>query len=229
MANATADGGERVLVVDDDAGCRHLIASVLERAGYRVVEARSGEEALAFARLARPSLVILDVKLPGVSGYEVCRELKEAYGAELRIFFISGEKTDSLDRVGGLLIGADDYIVKPFDPDELIARVRRFISPMESRPRPPNAEAPALTRREAEVLGLLARGFRQSEIAAELVISPRTVATHIQRVLTKLRVHSRAQAVALAHRDGLVDPLAGRADADVADSATVPFRSRPAA
>ena len=198
----TAQGGP-VLVVDDDPGCRRLIKSVLEGAGYRTVEARTGEEALALVRSERPSLVILDVKLVGLSGYEVCRELKEMFGEGLPIFFVSGERTDSFDRVGGLLIGADDYVVKPFAPDELIARVRRYVTPAETVSRGPKSTF-GLTQREFEVLGLLADGLGQSEIAINLVISPKTVGTHIQRILTKLQVHSRAQAVAIAHRDGLL-------------------------
>lgn len=197
-----AQGGP-VLVVDDDPGCRRLIKSVLEGAGYRTVEARTGEEALALVRSERPSLVILDVKLVGLSGYEVCRELKEMFGEGLPIFFVSGERTDSFDRVGGLLIGADDYVVKPFAPDELIARVRRYVTPAETVSRGPKSTF-GLTQREFEVLGLLADGLGQSEIAINLVISPKTVGTHIQRILTKLQVHSRAHAVAIAHRDGLL-------------------------
>jgi DNA-binding NarL/FixJ family response regulator len=198
-----AQGGP-VLVVDDDASCRRLIKSVLEGAGYRTVEAKTGEEALALVRSERPSLVILDVKLTGLSGYEVCRELKETFGKGLPIFFVSGERTDSFDRVGGLLIGADDYVVKPFAPDELIARVRRYVTPAETVSRGPQESTFGLTQREFEVLGLLADGFGQLEIATNLVISPKTVGTHIQRILTKLQVHSRAQAVAIAHRDGLL-------------------------
>jgi DNA-binding NarL/FixJ family response regulator len=134
----------------------------------------------------------------------VCRELKETFGQGLPIFFVSGERTDSFDRVGGLLIGADDYVVKPFAPDELIARVRRYVTPAETASRGPKESTFGLTQREFEVLGLLADGLGQSEIAIKLVISPKTVGTHIQRILTKLQVHSRAQAVAIAYRDGLL-------------------------
>jgi DNA-binding NarL/FixJ family response regulator len=148
---------------------------------------------------------MLEVKLPGLSGYEVCRELKDTYGNELPVFFLSGVRTEPFDRAAGLLIGADDYIVKPFDPDELLARVRRHVTPPEPngrRPWPPAASA--LTGRELEILGLLSEGFGQAGIAQELLISPNTVATHIQHILNKLEVHSRAQAVALAHRAGLL-------------------------
>jgi two-component system, NarL family, nitrate/nitrite response regulator NarL len=196
--------GGTVLVIDDDQSYRELLISLLERAGYATVGLPSGEEALASAEAERPALVILDVKLPGVSGYEVCRELKDAYGTSLPVIFVSGVRTEPFDRAAGLLVGADDYIVKPFDGDELLARVRNHLAPPAHLPRPDSTSS--LTRRELEVLRLLADGLDQPEIADRLVISPKTVATHIQHILEKLGVHSRAQAVALAHRFDLNSP-----------------------
>jgi DNA-binding NarL/FixJ family response regulator len=104
--------------------------------------------------------------------------------------------------VAGLLIGADDYVVKPFAPDELIARVRRLVFRPGSDD--PGVLGTKLTRREQEVLQMLASGLTQQQIAKQLVISSSTVASHIEHVLEKLGVHSRAQAVALALRSGIV-------------------------
>jgi DNA-binding NarL/FixJ family response regulator len=99
-----------------------------------------------------------------------------------------------------MLLGADDYIVKPFAAGEFIARIRRIAD----RTAPPShANGSALTPRELEVLKLLADGLGQKKIAQALFITPKTVATHIQRVLSKLDVHSRAEAVAYAHRNQL--------------------------
>src|SRR5919199_1865892 len=161
-----------ILVVDDDPVFRELVSTLLDRMGPRIVEAASGEEALKAARSERPSLVLLDVDVPGVSGYEVCRELREAYGHDLPIVFVSGMRTERLDRVGGLLLGADDYLVKPFATDELLARVRRSLA--RSQPPRPAADghAAALTARERQILGLLADGLDQRTIATALVISP---------------------------------------------------------
>ena len=142
-----------------------------------------------------------------MSGYDVCRELRDDFGSEIGIIFLSGQRTTPADRVAGLLVGADDYIVKPFDPDELLARVRaRLRRPhgQNDTGAPPSLGA-SLTTREREVLQLLAQGLNQTEIAATLVISPKTVGGHLQRVLGKLGVHSRAQAVAVAHQHSLVD------------------------
>jgi DNA-binding NarL/FixJ family response regulator len=142
------------------------------------------------------------VRLPGISGYEVLRELRSRYGETLPIIFVSGERVEAFDRVAGILLGADDYVVKPFAPDELIARVRRLVFRAGSDD--PGALGTKLTRREQEVLQLLASGLTQQQIAKQLVISSSTVDSHIEHVLEKLGVRSRAQAVALALRSGLV-------------------------
>jgi DNA-binding NarL/FixJ family response regulator len=199
-----------VLVVDDDPAYREMLIELLERIDVTARAVTDGQQALACAREERPALVLLDVRLPGLSGYEVCRELRDMLGDDLRIVFLSGERTEAYDRVAGLLIGGDDYVVKPFDPDELLARVRAQLrhvgvtSDGSGNGTRPDA-ASELTARERQVLDLLARGLTQAEIAEHLVISPKTVGTHIQHVLTKLGVHNRTQAVALAHRLGLVD------------------------
>jgi DNA-binding NarL/FixJ family response regulator len=138
-----------------------------------------------------------------MSGYETCHELRNLYGETLPLVLLSGTRVDALDRIAGLLLGADDYIVKPFDPGELLARARLLLRRQKNGAEHRNGHSPsldALTPREREVLDLLAEGRSQDAIAQELFITPKTVATHIQRVLAKLEVHSRAQAVAVALR-----------------------------
>jgi DNA-binding NarL/FixJ family response regulator len=197
-----AGGGGTILLADDDAVTRALVAGVLQRAGYAIVEVETGDEAIDAARAELPRLVILEVNLPALSGYEVCHQLREDYGAGLPIILISGERTEPFDRVAGILIGAHDYMVKPLAPDELLARVRRLArSAMPVTP----AVASRLTARETEVLRLLAEGCEPAEIAKQLFISRRTVDTHLENVMRKLGVRSRAQAVALAYREELVN------------------------
>lgn len=192
--------GRPIYVVDDDEGFRSLVTGVLERAGYSTREFAAGDSALSAAADEQPAAVLLEVHLPGLNGYELCRQLRDLHGDALPILFVSGERTEGFDVAAGLLVGADDYLVKPVDPGELVARVRR----LAERPSPngdgrsERGKLATLTHREHEVLDLLSEGYGQDEIAAKLVISPKTVATHIQHILAKLEVRSRAQAVALA-------------------------------
>jgi two-component system, sensor histidine kinase ChiS len=193
-------GAARILVADHDRESRALMSRVLRRVGYTVDQAETGDEALAVAKRERPALVVVEVLLRGVSGYEVCHELKNEFGEALPIVFVSGNRTESGDRVAGLLVGADDYLVKPFDPEELLARVRRLLPAPVAEGR----KVHELTQRELDVLSFLVDGLNQSEIAEKLVLSPRTVGKHIEHILRKLDVHSRAQAVSVALRDDML-------------------------
>jgi DNA-binding NarL/FixJ family response regulator len=192
-------GGRPILIVDADAEARAELAQLLEDEGYDVMQAGSGEAGLNFARENPPALAVLEVPLGDRSGYEVCRVLREELGEELPVLFLSGARTESYDRVAGLLVGADDYVVKPFAVDELLARVRRLV-----RHAAPAPTTSPLTPREREVLRLLAEGLAADEIAKELFISKKTVGTHLEHIFTKLGVRSRAQAIAVAYRDELV-------------------------
>ena len=200
-----------LLVVDDDARFRAWLREVLERAGFDVVEATNADETLEMTERARPHLALLDVRLRTTSGYEIHRELNERYAGSVPVIFVSGERTEPYDRAAGLLLGADDYLVKPVDPEELVARVRRTLRRSGTGNGNGNGGAATtepfaeLTAREQEVLSLLADGMSTKQIADELVITPRTIGTHVQSILGKLDVHSRAQAVALAHRAGFAD------------------------
>jgi two-component system nitrate/nitrite response regulator NarL len=190
-----------VLVADGDGDARATLSALLVSAGYRVSQALGGDEAIRIAREDRPSVAILEIPLPVLSGYEVCRALKSELGSSFPVLFLSGSRTESYDRVAGLMVGADDYLVKPYAPDELLARVR-LLEVRSDRAVGPGMTPSKLTPRETEVLALLAHGLTQQQIAERLIISPKTVGTHIEHVLRKLGVHSRAQAVAVAMRGG---------------------------
>lgn len=119
--------GQRVLVVDDEAKIVRIVGAYLERDGYRVLVAGDGQAALDLVRRERPSLVILDLMLPQVSGWDVCRALRrEAATATLPIIMLTA-RDEATDRIVGLELGADDYVVKPFDPNELVARVHAVL------------------------------------------------------------------------------------------------------
>jgi DNA-binding response OmpR family regulator len=175
---------ERILIVDDDPAFREIAARILQQAGYETREASTGREALQVARRDRPLLVVLDVRLRGeLSGYEVCRILKNEVSPEPAILFVSGARVESFDRVGGLLVGADDYVIKPFAADELLARVRALI-----RRSTPRTAVSQLTSRELEVARLLKEGLSQAEIARKLEISRALARRHIEHILARLGV-----------------------------------------
>jgi len=192
-----------ILVVDHDDTTRLSAVQVAVRLGYEVCAAENAEVLLERLDGHIPTLAIVEVELPGaVSGLEVLRQLHERFGDDLPVILVSAKRRTALDRTAGLMLGADDYLTKPVDVGELLARVRRSLR----RAAPSNGNGNLkLSPREHEILGLLADGKNQSQIAEELVLSPKTVATHIQHILAKLGVHSRAQAVAAAYREGLVD------------------------
>jgi len=200
-----------ILIVDHEDASRSEAVRVAVRLGFEPSSAENAELLLERLDDERPALAIVEVELPGpTSGFELLRELHDRFGEELPVILVSGERTTPLDCVAGLQLGADDYVIKPFDSGELLARVRRSLSRRQRRgngngngAHSPNGE-PSLSPREREILTLLAEGKTQKQIAAALVISSKTVATHIQHLLAKLGVNSRAQAVAAAYRHGLV-------------------------
>ena len=194
-------GRHVILVADGDQAFRTFAKRVFATTRCRICEAANGHEALAAAKEEEVALVVLDVRLEDPSGYEVCRRLREAYGQGLPIVFVSADRTEPSDRVAGLLLGGDDYLAKPVEPDELLARVRRHLLRLETW----NGLGVRLTSREHQVLQLLAAGLGPTEISAELGISQKTVATHIEHIYAKLGVHTRAQAVASAFRLSLVE------------------------
>jgi DNA-binding NarL/FixJ family response regulator len=191
-----------VLIADQDVEARERLAAVLQAAGFRVLQATDGSEALTKARASWPVAAILEIPLGSISGYEVCRTLKAELGPELAVIFLSGARTEPFDRVAGLLIGADDYVTKPSADDEVLVRLRTVMQ----RTRPAATIKGRLTSREHEVLTLLGEGLRWTEIAERLVISPKTVATHVENIRRKLGVSSRAEAIAVAYRDQLLAP-----------------------
>ena len=195
--------GNPILIVDDDSIVRAAIATILEDAGYATREADSGAEALRVARSAAPDLVLLDVNLPGMCGYEVCRLLRDEFGDQFPIVFVSGARTESFDRVAGLLLGANDYVSKPFREDELLARVQSLL--LRRHAVAARALAQRLTARELQVLRLLSTGLGPDDIARLMVISPKTVGAHVEHIYMKLGVQTRAQAVAVAYRGELLN------------------------
>jgi two-component system, OmpR family, response regulator len=119
-------GAERLLVVDDEATVRELLSATLRFAGFSVASASTGAEAIAAATREPPDLVLLDVMLPDVDGFEVVRQLRDRPGSPVPVLFLTARDRQA-DKVTGLSLGADDYVTKPFDLEELIARIRAIL------------------------------------------------------------------------------------------------------
>jgi DNA-binding NarL/FixJ family response regulator len=202
-----------ILIVDSDDASRLTAVQVAVRLGYDARPTPTADELLERLGPDRPALAIVEVELPGAAnGLEVMRQLHEAFDDALPVILVSARQIDAFDRTAGLMLGADDYLTKPLDPAELLARVKRSLR--RASPGSTNGHAngkrnghdPGLSPREQQILRLLAEGRTQRQIAEDLVISSKTVATHIQHVLSKLGVNTRAQAVAMAFQKGFVEP-----------------------
>jgi DNA-binding NarL/FixJ family response regulator len=194
--------GEKVLVADADAEARARLVELLSNAGYEVIQTDRGDEALALARSGNPAAVLLEIPLEGFCGYEICRALKSEPGFDAPVVFVSGTRTEPYDRIAGLLLKADDYIVRPYQPGELLARLTNLIG----RTRPQSGAGWSLTNREREILDLMSEGLRHRDIARRLFISPKTVATHVEHILRKLGVRSSTEAISVAYREEIIAP-----------------------
>ena len=210
----------RVLVADDQPLVRAGIRRVIEADPSLVVaaEAADGHEAVSLTRALRPDIVLMDVRMPIFDGIEATRRLVEA-GSEARVVVLTTFGHDEYV-LGALRAGASGFVLKEAPPEEILAAIHvvasgdALISPAVTRSvieelhrRPPRAELVAklehLTPREREVLDLLARGLSNTEIAAELIVGEGTVKTHVARVLAKLGVRDRVQAVVFAYEAGV--------------------------
>ena len=213
----------RVVVVDDQELVRTGLQLVLQARGCEVVGAAGdGREAVALVRRVLPDVVLMDIRMPVLDGIAATRELTAA-GVPSRVLMLT---TYDVDRYvyDALAAGAAGFLLKATPPDRLVEGIRtvhageallaptltrRLIEEYLRRPPPGGSDAralAALTEREREVLVLMSRGLANDEIAAELVVAPATVKTHVNRVLAKLGVTTRVQAVVLAYESGLVRP-----------------------
>jgi len=221
--NAPAEA-PRVVIADDQMLVRSGFRLILSSGGIPVVaEAADGKEAVAAALKHRPDVMLMDIRMPEMDGLEATRRiLATRAGEDMRIIILT---TFDLDQYvyGALSAGASGFLLKDVSPEHLIAAVRlvrsgdALLAPSITRrlverfagSRPTaevSADLSALTPRELEVLGLIARGLSNAELATELTLSEATVKTHVARILTKLQLRDRVQAVVLAYETGLVSP-----------------------
>ena len=212
MSNTTADSPlRRVLVVDDEPMVREVVTAYLERDGYRVTTAADGLAALEALETTHPDLVVLDVMLPKLDGFDVLTQLRKR--TDVPVILLTA-RTEEVDRVLGLELGADDYVVKPFSPRELAARVRSVLRRARPLPSHRNLEfgrlvidgatrevtkdgvAVELTPKEFDLIAFLADSPRQVFSRSQLLEhvwdssadyqDPSTVTVHIRRLRRKL-------------------------------------------
>jgi DNA-binding NarL/FixJ family response regulator len=213
-----------VLLVDDDGLMRAGLRAVLSSdEGVEVVgEAANGREAIARVRALGPDLVLMDVRMPDLDGIAATREVL-AVSPEVRVVILTTFEQDDYI-FGALNAGASGFLLKRTGPEELLSAIhtvaagdsllspsvtRIVIERMARQPAPDVGDGrllEELTPREREVLVLLARGLSNHEIAGELVIEESTVKTHVRRILMKLRLRDRIQAVIFAYETGLTRP-----------------------
>lgn len=217
----------KVLIVDDDPRLRDMVSIALTRAGHDTLTASDGQQALTHAARERPDLIVLDVGLPELDGFEVCRRLR-ARGDEVPVLFLTA-RDDEIDRVVGLEIGGDDYVTKPFSPRELTARVAAILKRTHvSGPRPARFgrlvvdrarhvclvdDAPvALTATEMAILGQLADHPDRVQARPAIVdavfgmgspVSDRTLDSHVRNLRAKLAEAGCADAIQTVHGVGL--------------------------
>jgi DNA-binding NarL/FixJ family response regulator len=220
----------KVLIVDDDALMRAGLRGVLASdEGIELVgEADDGRQAAYRTRLLKPDVVLMDVRMPDLDGISATRELLAAFPEVKVVILTTFEQDDYI--FGALSAGASGFLLKRTRPEELIAAIhtiaagdsllspsvtRRVIEQMAGMPSPDSERDPRLqelTARETEVLEQVARGRSNAEIAAHLVIEESTVKTHLKRILAKLDVRDRVQAVIFAYESGLTQRGSHRHD-----------------
>lgn len=219
---------EKILVVDDQQDCQIVLQIYLEGHGYQVQCADSGMEALSMFEIDPADLVISDVMMPQMDGFEFCRRLRSTrLGHLVPFIFLSGQ--GELDiRVEGHSIGADDYLVKPFEPNEILAKVRSQLDrsrrinseivrmlqnssntvsqPTPAPPAPPTPEPLPLTPAEMRVFWEVVQGYTNKQISERLFLSPRTVQAHLSNIFGKLQLENRSQLVRFAMEGGHTRP-----------------------
>jgi len=196
---------KRLLVVDDEPNLLRAVAAVLRGENFEITTARSGREALVAVAQSLPDLIVSDVRMPGMDGFQLARKLRAStHSALVPIVFLTA-KDETEDRIEGFESGVDVYLTKPFEPDELVAVIKSVLARVE-RTRSTIARLVGseeketvfvrdeqLTEAEWRVAETVARGLSNKEIADELNLSVRTVENHVSRILAKKNFTNRVE------------------------------------
>ncbi len=204
MKETTLRENKRLLLIDDDPNLILLVKDYLEFQGYQVVTATNGLEALLVLEDKTPDMIICDIMMPEMDGYTLVEQIRQDPRTSwIPVLFLSA-KGQTQDRVKGLNIGADVYMVKPFEPEELVAQVEsslkqakrliyRSVIGTEAESANSVPRDIELTRTELKVLQLVAQGMANREIAKHLKVSQRTIETHVSNMLSKTHLHNRTE------------------------------------
>lgn len=197
---------KRLLVVDDDPGLLLAVSETLRAEGYDVATARRGADALVHVAQTLPDLIISDIRMPGMDGYQLVRNLRSNARTRLVPIVFLTAKDETTDRIQGFRTGVDAYITKPFEPDELAAIVAGILSRVErthsdlarmfgdtKEEQEDFVRDEDLTDAEWRVAEAVARGLSNKQIAAELNLSLRTIEGHISRILDKKGLSNRVE------------------------------------
>lgn len=196
---------KRLLIVDDEPNLLRALEAFLTAEGFDVTTARSGAEALVKIAQTVPDLIISDIRMPGMNGYELARQLRDASRTALVPIVFLTAKGETGDRVEGFRAGVDAYFTKPFVPDELLAMIKNILTRIErthaqiaklvGRAEKQGAafHDESLTEAENRIATSVARGLSNKEIAAEMDISVRTVENHISHILDKKNFSNRVE------------------------------------
>lgn len=198
---------KRLLVVDDEPNLLRAVAACLKAEDYEVSTARSGHEALMQLANSVPDLIISDIRMPGMDGYKLARQLRGSPRTALVPIVFLTAKDETADRIEGFRVGVDAYLTKPFEPEELIAvvnaillrverthsHIARLVSSGNTEDASLSLQDETLTDAENRVAVAVSRGLSNKEIAAELEISVRTVENHISHILDKKGFSNRVE------------------------------------
>lgn len=204
MQDTHATETNTLLLIDDDPNLVLLVKDYLELRGYTVITAKNGRDALKVLEKDIPKLIICDVMMPEMDGYAFVKKVRENPQTNwLPILFLSA-KGQIQDRVAGLSKGADVYMVKPFEPDELVAQIEASLNQslrMRQAQGPDLGSAVSvqvpfdveLTPTEQRVIQMVAKGMANREIAENLSVSQRTIESHVSNMLGKTGLHNRTE------------------------------------
>jgi DNA-binding NarL/FixJ family response regulator len=203
MKDNSQKDSKKLLLVDDDPNLILLVKDYLEFQGYEVMTAENGREALEILESQVPDMIICDVMMPEMDGYALVEKVRQDPRTNWIPFMFLSAKGQSQDRVRGLSTGADVYMVKPFEPEELVAQVesslkqaKRLLKQTPKTNEPPKIQVPQnveLTPTELKVVQLLAQGMANKDIADKLNVSQRTIESHVSNMLNKTNLKNRTE------------------------------------